>query len=164
MLHRHKFQNEVFIKLNISIHWAFNNQTGFVMMTSRNENIFGVTGRLCGEFTGHRFSLICSNSWANNGDVDALRRHHAHYDVIVMYFHQCVIHFVPMNHKIVTKTTQYCISISHNANNWNLHWIYLAYLFELCGHNIVIAKRIVTEWLVIIYASVNWVVSASVDS
>ena len=25
------------------------------MMTSSNENIFRVTGRLCGEFTGHRW-------------------------------------------------------------------------------------------------------------
>ena len=32
------------------------------------------------------FSLICAwtNSWANNGDADDLRRHHDHYDVIVM--------------------------------------------------------------------------------
>ena len=31
-------------------------------------------------------SLICAraNSWANNGDADGLRRHRAHYDVIVM--------------------------------------------------------------------------------
>ena len=32
------------------------------------------------------FSLICAwtNSWANNGDADDLRRHRAHHDVIVM--------------------------------------------------------------------------------
>ena len=32
------------------------------------------------------FSLICvcTNSWANNGDAGDLRRHGAHYDVIVM--------------------------------------------------------------------------------
>ena len=32
------------------------------------------------------FSLICTwtNSWANNGDVGDLKRHRAHYDVIVM--------------------------------------------------------------------------------
>ena len=32
------------------------------------------------------FSLICAwtNSWANNGDVGDLRRHCAHYDIIVM--------------------------------------------------------------------------------
>ena len=34
------------------------------------------------------FSLICAwtNSWANNGDAGDLRRHHAHYDVIVMRY------------------------------------------------------------------------------
>ena len=34
------------------------------------------------------FSLIFTwtNSWANNGDAGDLRRHHAHYDVIVMAF------------------------------------------------------------------------------
>ena len=33
-----------------------------------------------------KFSLICAwtNSWANNGDAGDLRRHRAHYDVIVM--------------------------------------------------------------------------------
>ena len=33
-----------------------------------------------------KFSLICvwNNSWVNNGDAGALRRHYAHYDVIVM--------------------------------------------------------------------------------
>ena len=32
------------------------------------------------------FSLICTvtNSWANNGDAGDLRRHRAHYDVILM--------------------------------------------------------------------------------
>ena len=33
------------------------------------------------------FSVIFNwtNSWENNGDADDLRRHHAHYDVIVMF-------------------------------------------------------------------------------
>ena len=71
-------------------------------MTSSNENIFCVTGLLCGEFAGHRwiprtnsrrqwrgaliFSLICiwNNSWVNNGDTGDLIRHRAHYDVTVM--------------------------------------------------------------------------------
>ena len=66
------------------------------MMTSSNGNIFRVTGRLCGEFTGHRWiprtkasdtELWCFlwfvwiNGWENNRD---LRRYRAHYDVIVM--------------------------------------------------------------------------------
>ena len=37
--------------------WKFINHRGssYVMMTSSNENIFRVTGHLCGEFTGHRW-------------------------------------------------------------------------------------------------------------
>ena len=70
------------------------------MMTSSNGNIFGVTGHLCGEFTGppvnspHKgqwrgalmFSLICV--WVNgretNREAGDLRRYRAHYEVIVM--------------------------------------------------------------------------------
>ena len=64
-----------------------------VMMTSSSGNIFRVTGPLCGEFTGNRwiprtkmFSLICAwiNGWVNNCEVGDLRRHRAHYDIIVM--------------------------------------------------------------------------------
>ena len=69
------------------------------MMTSSNGSIFRVTGPLCRTFTGHRwiprkgqwrgalmFSVICAwiNSWANNREAGDLRRHQAHYDVIVM--------------------------------------------------------------------------------
>ena len=69
----------------------------FIMMTSSNENIFGITGHLCREFTGHRLILLakaerwCSfficaslNGWASNREAGNLRRHRAHYDVIVM--------------------------------------------------------------------------------
>ena len=67
-------------------------------MTSSNENIFRVTCHLCGEFIGEfpthsgqwrgalMFSLICAwiNGWVNNSGASDLRRHRAHYDVIVM--------------------------------------------------------------------------------
>ena len=79
------------------------------MMTSSNGNIFHVTDYLRGEFTIHfmvkirspvnspykgqwrgalMFSLICAriNGWVNNGEAGDLRRHRAHYDVIVMLF------------------------------------------------------------------------------
>ena len=71
-----------------------------VMMTSSNGNIFRVTGLLCGEFIGRRWipltkasnselwcflsSAPCIKGWVNNREVGDLRRHHAHYDVIVM--------------------------------------------------------------------------------
>ena len=69
-------------------------------MTSSNGNIFSVTGPLCGEFTGHRWiprtkasdgelwcfllSALEKNGWVNNREAGDLRRHRAHYDVIVM--------------------------------------------------------------------------------
>ena len=65
-------------------------------MTSSKENIFRITGILCGEFTGdHKgqwrgalmFSLICAwmNGWVNIREAGGLRRHRVHYDVIVMW-------------------------------------------------------------------------------
>ena len=71
----------------------------YLMMTSSSRNIFRVTGPLLGihrspvncphkgQWRGAlKFSLICTwtNSWASNGDAGDLRRHRAHYDVIVM--------------------------------------------------------------------------------
>ena len=69
------------------------------MMTSSNGNIFRVTGPLCWEFTGYRWipltkpsnaELWCflwSAPWINgkvsNREAGDLRRHRAHYDVIV---------------------------------------------------------------------------------
>ena len=76
------------------------------MMTSSNGSIFRVTGHLCGEFTGHQWipltktsdaELWCflwsaswTNGWVNNREAGNLRRHRAHYDVIVMPY--CAIH------------------------------------------------------------------------
>ena len=69
-------------------------------MTSWSGNIFRVTGPLFGEFTGHRWipltkardaGLWCFllsapwiNGWVKNNKAGDLRRHRAHYDVIVM--------------------------------------------------------------------------------
>ena len=71
------------------------------MMTSSNGNIFRVTGLFVrgihrspvnsphkGQWRGAlMFSLICAwiNRWVNNREAGNLRRHQAHYDVIVMY-------------------------------------------------------------------------------
>ena len=70
------------------------------MMMSSNGSIFRVIGPLCGEFTGDRWipltkavdtelwSFLWSVPWingrVNNHEADDLRRHRAHYDVIVM--------------------------------------------------------------------------------
>ena len=64
---------------------------------------FRVTGPLCREFTGHRWipltkasdaELWCflrfaawMNGWVNNREAGDLRRHHSHYDIIVMVLH-----------------------------------------------------------------------------
>ena len=69
------------------------------MMSSSNGDIYRVTGRLCGEFPGHRcithtkasdaelwyilWSAPWKKGWANNREAGDLIRHHAHYDVIV---------------------------------------------------------------------------------
>ena len=64
------------------------------------EIFFRVTGPLCGEFSGHRWiphtkasdaeplfflwSVLWINGWVNNRYTGDLRRHRAHYDVVVM--------------------------------------------------------------------------------
>ena len=70
------------------------------MMTSSNGDIFRVIGPLYGEFTGHRWIPLTKasdaevwcflwsapwiNGWVNNREAGDVRRHRAHYDVIVM--------------------------------------------------------------------------------
>ena len=72
------------------------------MMTSSNGNIFRITDHLSGEFTGPGefpakrpvtrslevfFDLRPNKkNWVNNGDAGDLRRHRAHYDVIIMCY------------------------------------------------------------------------------
>ena len=84
-----------------------------LMMTSSNGNIFGVTDPLCGEFTGHRWIPLTKASdaelwcflwsapyaWVNNSEVGDLRRHRAHYDVIVMPIWQFLTQYSRFWHK-----------------------------------------------------------------
>ena len=72
------------------------------MMTSSNWNIFRITGPLCGAFTGHRWipftkasdaeiwcflwSAPWINDWVSNREAGDLRRHRAHYDVMLMCY------------------------------------------------------------------------------
>ena len=67
-------------------------------MTSSNGIIFRDTGPLWNKYNGHRWILITkwrgalmfsliyawTNGWANNQYTVDLRRHRAHYDIIVM--------------------------------------------------------------------------------
>ena len=89
--------NQMYTALESSVTTIF--EVNFIM-TSPNVNIFRVTDPLCGEFTGHRWIPLtkasdaehwCSlwsapwiNGWVNNCEACDLRRHRAHYDVIVM--------------------------------------------------------------------------------
>ena len=69
------------------------------MITSSNRNIFRVTGPSCGKFTCLRWipltkacdeELWCFlwsapwiNGWVNNREAGDLRRHRAHYDIVI---------------------------------------------------------------------------------
>ena len=119
------------------------------MMTSSNGNIFRVTGPLCGEFTGHRhkgqwrgvlmFSLICAwiNGWINNREAGDLRRHCAHYDVIVMYILWDRIQkdsriqkhlFDKENTCFLIISPRYFILWDQKPISYNIHW------GKHCGH------------------------------
>ena len=101
------------------------------MMTSSNGNIFRVTGRLCGQFTGlHKgqwsgalmFSSICVwiNGWVNSRGAGDLRHHHAHYVVIVMY----LVNMVRTSNQTLTKfifTGQHC-NICKILGRNNVFW------------------------------------------
>ena len=104
-------------------------------MTSSNGNIFRVTGPLWGEFTGHRefpsqspvtrtfmFSLICAwiNCWVNKRKAGDLRRHRAHYDVIVM---RCL--------QSVTWTPNIILQIRARPRDWWHIWIWINLLWHI---------------------------------
>ena len=84
------------------VEWSIYNSTG-KLHTCHDDVLkwkhFRVTDHLCGKFTGDRriprtkasdYGHWCfrwsawTDSWANSGDAGDLRRHRAHYDVIVM--------------------------------------------------------------------------------
>ena len=71
------------------------------------------------------FSLICAwnNNWANNGDTGDLRRHRAHYDVILMLLWMTTFCYViHSNYELWWKFIKYvvisdiCICIGVHAN------------------------------------------------
>ena len=70
-----------------------------IMMTSSSGNIFRVIGHFLGEYIGTGgfpsqkpvtrssdvfFNLRLNKNWANNWEAGDLKRHRAHYDVIIM--------------------------------------------------------------------------------
>ena len=102
------------------------------MMTSSNGNIFRITGPLRGEFTGPGefpaqsqwrrtlvFSLIYAwiNGWVNNREAGHLRRHRAHYDVIVMNYGKV------MDDTEMPPTVSYRCAVP--CSPWLYHWVSL---------------------------------------
>ena len=80
------------------------------MTTSSNENIFSVTGHLCGKFTGHRWIPLTKASDAElwcflwpepelSFEAGDLRCHCAHYDVTVMI---CLYSVNPLSDFVVS--------------------------------------------------------------
>ena len=67
--------------------WSeYHGDTPETMMTSSNGNIFSATGHLCGNSPCDFPWPETKDSNVNNRDAGYLRRHRAHYDVIVMPF------------------------------------------------------------------------------
>ena len=109
------------------------------MMTPSKRNVFPVTGPF-GEFTGHRwislkkatdaelwyFSLICTwiNDWVNNREAGDLRRHRAHYDVIIMEYFITVCSHVGGNEGLWS----YCFFRSYIEN---IQWLYVSDLLPI---------------------------------
>ena len=103
---------------------------------------FRVTGRLCGEFTGHRWnprtqkgqwrwalviSLICAwmNDWVNNRETGEVRRYRAYYDVTVITW--------PV-HGYLTGRDNLCNIAKHFEfvpSNWEKQTPYLVLTIEL---------------------------------
>ena len=88
------------------MHWIERLNCSLMMVTSSKENIFRVTGPLCGEFTDRRLILLTkasdalmnspiwawTNGWVNNRGAGDLIGHRAHFDITLMYvFTRCLI-------------------------------------------------------------------------
>ena len=99
------------------------------MITYSNGNIFRVTGPLYGELIGYRWipttkasdtELWCFlwsapwiNGCINNRDTGDLRRHRAHYDVIVMILREAnrwLVDFHPILYLLTQKVDSQCIT------------------------------------------------------
>ena len=79
------------------------------------------------------FSLICAwiNSWVNNREACHLRRHRAHYDVIIMYL-WCGLRsqFLPFFIYVVCQTYQNTIYLLN-----------ITFIFDRCHHSVVTSVK-----------------------
>ena len=96
---------------------------------SSNGNINHVTDPLCREFTGHRWiplikasdaELWCFlwsapwiNGWVNNCDAGDVRRHRAHYDVMVMLFLIIIYNETMRDKTLVITSNSYTLKNIH---------------------------------------------------
>ena len=126
-------------------------------MTSSNENIFGVTGPLWGEFIVKRWIPLKPSDaelwyflWSASEqtveqiiDADALRRHRAHYDVTPM--HTCVEHidglvqvrrnssvFLELSHRYVIPTYRPNELFAYPKINYPAFFIYKTFADHAC--------------------------------
>ena len=92
--------------MGIHHHWLEKrNKDASTMMTSSNGSIFRFTGPMCGEFTDRRWIPLTKASdeefwcflWCTpeqtveqTSVTPVIKRHRAHYDVTIMYFHDLV--------------------------------------------------------------------------
>ena len=114
------------------------------MMTSSNGTIFRVTGLLCihrspvnprtKAIDAELWFLICAwiNLWVNNREAGDLRRHHAHYDVIVMCYTNCERHeatsfwiFININLPCCNKNTSRTYLNYNTEPHIKIRWAYV---------------------------------------
>ena len=121
-------------------------------MTSSNGNIVWVTAIWSPVNSPHKgqwrgalmFSLICVwiNGWANNREAGDLRRHSAHYDVIVMNWIQTWSWVSPPKHENGVGILYKCIflSLSYSYSNG-------LQLSSSCSHFLTELFRLGARWL-----------------
>ena len=83
------------------------------------------------------FSLIyaSTNSWANNGDAGDLRRHHSHYNVIVMNgnCYMCLIkHCIFILECTQVPETKHWMSLAGRWNRYLLRFVFIWYDWYDC--------------------------------
>ena len=144
--------SHVYIVPHLSKHWSI-----IIMMSSSNENIFRVTGHLCGEFTGHRspvnsphksqwrgafmFSLICAwiNRLVNNRETGDLRRYRAHYGVIVMIVFKVIVEIIVWYDMQLKHDTCYeCVYVYSQSK---IYW----HIYSFCLKFVTPAKIVITQ-------------------
>ena len=135
------------------------------MMTSSNCNIFPVTGPLCWEFTGEfpaqrpvsrSFDVFFDPRLNNNRETDDLRRHRAHYDVIVMK---------PRQNTTNLELCVHCLAVyMANAAQWHTYYNYVCTRRNIEKHT---AHTIVSlpnpkQWIIVHTSHLMMIITQSI--